>query len=246
MTPRWLTAFLDLPPDRYDAAAAFWAEVTGYERSAARGPEGQFASLLPPDGDVHLKLQRLGATTPRVHLDVLVDEPEQAEREALALGARVGSRPFDGVTVLRSPGGFTFCLARGSTGTRPAPRTWPDGHTSYVDQLCLDVPPSRYDAELDFWSALTGWRRKEREEEFGRVTPGDDQPLQLLVQRLDDEQDHVTAHLDWATSDPEAEVTAHEAAGATVLGRFDAWTVLRDPAGTTYCVTQRKPEERSA
>jgi hypothetical protein len=195
-------------------------------------------------GEVHLKLQRLGATAPRVHLDVHVDDPAAAEREAVALGASLDRRPFAGVTVLRSPGGFTFCLVRGGTGARPAPRTWPDGHTSYIDQVCLDVPPSRYDAELDFWEAATGWRRRVPEQEFGRVTPGDDQPLQLLFQRLDDEQDHVTAHLDWATSDVAAEVAAHEAAGARVVARRDDWTVLRDPAGLAYCVTRREPGTR--
>jgi len=53
----------------------------------------------------------------------------------------------------------------------------------------------------------------------------------------------VTAHLDWATSDREAEVAAHVAAGAQLQGRFEHWTVLRDPAGMTYCVTRRRPEE---
>ena len=32
-------------------------------------------------------------------------------------------------------------------------------------------------------------------------------------------------------------MAAHVAAGAEVQGRFEGWTVLRDPAGMTYCVT---------
>ena len=32
--PFWLSAFLDFPPDRYDAGVAFWEDVTGFRRSA--------------------------------------------------------------------------------------------------------------------------------------------------------------------------------------------------------------------
>lgn len=250
-SPRWVTAFLDLPADTHDASAAFWSTVTGYPRSAPRGPEGQFSSLLPPDGTDFLRLQRL-AGGPRLHLDLHVDDPEAAAAGAEGLGARIVDRPFDGVVVLRSPGGFTFCCVPGATGQRPAPTVWSDGHTSYVDQVCLDVPPSRYDAELAFWAGLTGWRRRDPQpepapgSEFGRVTPGPEQPLQLLVQRLDDEQDAVTAHLDWASSDVAAEVDRHVAAGARVRKAFDHWTVLGDPSGMTYCITHRRPGDRPA
>ena len=54
----------------------------------------------------------------------------------------------------------------------------------------------------------------------------------------------VTAHLDWAADSHKAELAAHEAAGAEVQGRFEGWTVLRDPAGMAYCVTRRSPGDR--
>lgn len=243
MSPRWLTAFVDLPPETYDAGAAFWSTVTGYPLSPSRGPEGQFASLVPPTGSDHLRVQRL-AEGPRVHLDLHVDDVAVAATDAVGLGARIDDQPFDGVTVMKSPGGFTFCFVPGTTGVRPPPTRWPDGRTSYVDQVCLDVPPSRFDAELDFWAAVTGWQRRELQGEFARVTPDAGQPLQLLLQRLDDEQDHVTAHLDWAAADHEAELAAHQAAGAELQGRFEHWTVLRDPAGSAYCITHRQPGAR--
>ena len=165
----------------------------------------------------------------------------------MRLGATTAPSPFDEVAILRSPGGFVFCFVPEGAGERPAPRTWPDGHTSYVDQVCLDIPPRRYDAELDFWAALTGWERRDRRpgSEFGRLTPGPEQPLQLLLQRLDDEQDTVTAHLDWATTDRDAEIEQHVAAGAEVEGRFEGWTVLRDPAGMAYCITGRETGRRA-
>jgi hypothetical protein len=245
MSPSWVEAFLDLPEDTYEAGAAFWSAATGFARGPQRGPEGQFATLVPADGLDYLRLQRL-PDGPRIHLDLHVDDPQKAAEEAIGLGATVEPSPFDEVSIMRSPGGFVFCFVREGAGERPGPRTWPDGHTSYVDQVCLDIPPSRYHEELDFWAAVTGWARRDPRpgSEFGRLTPGPDQPLQLLMQRLDDEQDAVTAHLDWAAGDHEAELAAHEAAGAEVQGRFDGWTVLRDPAGMTYCVTRREPGDR--
>ena len=246
MTPRWITAFLDLPEADHEAGADFWSAVTGYPRSPQRGEDGQFATLVPPHGTDFLRVQRVGDAAPRIHLDLSVDDLDAAVDDAVGLGAGVVDRPYDDVTIMRSPGGFVFCLVPGEVGERPAPASWPDGRTSYVDQVCLDIPPSRYDDELAFWAAVTGWRRRDPApgSEFGRVTPGPEQPLQLLLQRLDDEQESVTAHLDWSASDHEAELAAHESAGAEVQGRFESWTVLRDPAGLTYCVTRRRPGDR--
>ena len=241
-----MTAFLDYPEDVHDDGVAFWCAITGYSQSPPRGEHGEFSSLLPPAGTDYLRAQRVGDPAPRIHLDLQVDAPATVVAEALQLGATVVAEPYDDVTVLASPGGFVFCLIPGTTGTRPEPTVWPGGRTSYVDQVCLDVPPGRYAAELDFWAALTGWRRRDPRpgSEFGRVTPGPEQPLQLLLQRLDDEQEAVTAHLDWAARDHEAELAAHQIAGAELQGRFDGWTVLRDPAGMTYCVTRREPGDR--
>ena len=59
--------------------------------------------------------------------------------------------------MLRSPGGFVFCFVDHPDSVRPQPATWADGSRSQVDQVCLDVPPDRYDAEVAFWQAVTGW-----------------------------------------------------------------------------------------
>jgi len=245
--PFWLSAFLDLPADTYDVGAAFWEDVTGFRRSASRGPHDEFATLLPPDGDDYLRVQRVGDGLPRVHLDVHVEDPRATADEVVGFGASVVADQGDFLT-LTSPGGFTFCLVTHPAATRPKPREWPDGHLSCVDQVCLDIPPSRFEAEFDFWHLLTGWQRREVPlgSEFGRLTPREDLPLQLLVQRLDDEQDAVAAHLDWVADDHEAELDAHVAAGAELLARHDGWTVLSDPAGLLYCVTWRTPEPRNA
>ena len=52
---QWLTLFLDLPGQSFDAGVAVWREVTGSDLSPFRGPAGEFATLLPSDGDAYLR-----------------------------------------------------------------------------------------------------------------------------------------------------------------------------------------------
>ena len=54
---RWVTAFLDTAPERAEQTESFWSRVTGYHLSPRRGARGESASLLPADGDPHLKVQ---------------------------------------------------------------------------------------------------------------------------------------------------------------------------------------------
>lgn len=240
---RWLTAFLDLPERGYDAGVAFWEDVTGYRRSAPRGVEGEFATLVPPEGDPHLRVQRRRLGHGRVHLDVHVDDPQAAADEALAAGAALGVRHPLGYVVMTSPGGLPFCLV-GHPGTVPAaPADWGDGLVSAVDQVCLDVPAVHLDAETAFWERLTGWpgRALTRHPEFRRLLRPPDQPLHLLLQRLGEPDGTTRAHLDLSTTDRAREVARHEALGAEVVEVLAGWTVLRDPSGTSYCVTDRKP-----
>jgi hypothetical protein len=49
------------------------------------------------------------------------------------------------------------------------------------------------------------------------------------------------AHLDLGTTDREAETVRHRALGASVVTREEFWTVLTDPAGLAYCITDRDP-----
>ncbi len=64
-------------------------------------------------------------------------------------------------------------------------------------------------------------------------------PLRLLLQRLGDERPGVSAHLDLACDDRDAEAARHLALGAEHVRRTDWWTTLRDPAGRDYCLTRR-------
>lgn len=241
----WTSAFLDLPARTHAAAVEFWAAVTGYAVSEPRGEHLEFATLVPPSGDDHLRLQRVGDEEPRVHLDLHVADPHAAADRAVSLGATVLAEP--GHVVLRSPGGLVHCFVTHAAGRPAPPATWADGGRSVVDQVCLDVPAGTHDAEVAFWTSLTGWpwHPSDGFPELGRLLPDNGQRLSVLVQRLDEREGPARAHLDLAATDRRREVRRHARLGALVEregGRPGAgWTVMRDPAGAAYCVTDRAP-----
>ncbi|GAA1164463.1 VOC family protein [Nocardioides aquiterrae] len=241
-SPFWVSAFLDFAPGDFERGVEFWQGVTGYTLSARRGADGEFATLVPPEGDDYLRVQALADGAARIHLDLHVENPTVAAEAAVELGAQVLVRHELGYVVLRSPGGFVFCFVHAHRARRPPPATWPDGTASQVDQVCLDIPPSAYDAEVPFWQALTGWDLDpDVSEEFARLAPPDEQPLRWLLQRLDDDEPAVRAHLDLSCTDRAAETARHVALGATAGPAYDDWTVLTDPVGTAYCITRRNP-----
>ena len=222
MHPTWLTAFLDLAPDEFDDGVAFWQAVTGYAVSPPRGEDDEFATLVPLSGDAYLRVQRLHAGAPGVHLDLHAPEQE-----------------FE---VRRSPGGLPYCLVSGTEAARPKPTTWPDGNRSMVDQVCIDIPPQRYEDECAFWAETTGWELFDRGGgEFRRLRKPDGQPLNILLQRLDSVDGPVRAHLDISADDRQAEIRRHEQLGAAVERVHEGWTVMRPPAGPVYCITRRVP-----
>ena len=235
-----LTFYLDLPADEHAAAVAFWRGVTDSGLSAPRGEHGEFASLLPPTGDDHLRVQRIGDGPAGVHLDVYVPDLAPAVEHALECGATLVARP--GHAVLRSPGGFAFCLVAGPAAQPSDPVAWPDGHRSRVDQLCLDIGPSAYDAERAFWSDLTGWPvRVTARTEFSRLQVPVALRARILLQRLEHDEGPARGHLDIATDDRPAEVGRLQELGAEPVGEGPMWTVLRPPAGPALCVTSRDP-----
>ncbi|WP_102142392.1 VOC family protein [Mycobacterium hubeiense] len=242
MTPDWVTAFLDFAPEHYGEGMRIWSSATGYGISPRRCDNGEFATLVPADGDAFLKVQRLDEGADRIHLDLHVAHPRTAADRAIELGAtELADR---GYVVLRSPGGFTFCFVAHPAATRPRPSTWPSGHSSLVDQVCLDIPGPSYDAECTFWAALTEWetRASAVSTDFRSLARPEGHPLRLLLQRLGDSAGDVGAHFDWATTDRAAETQRHVALGARVLDVQPVWTVLADPCGRRYCLTDRDPE----
>jgi hypothetical protein len=150
-----------------------------------------------------------------------------------------------GYVICGSPGGMTFCLVGHPGRRRPAP-VGPPGARSLVDQVVLDVPPSQWDSEREFWAALTGWEvRTGALPEFTMLARPAGMALRLLLQRLDEEQYTVTGHLDLACDDHDLETARHQDLGARAVRRTPHWTTLRDPAGRGYCLSHRDVETGS-
>lgn len=243
MTVRWLTAFIDRPATSHEAAVRFWSALTGSSLSPPRGERGEFATLVPPEGDAYLRVQRVAEGPGGSHLDVHVDDIAAFADLALGAGAQ-RLQTYDDVVVLRSPAGLPWCVVEHhGEQRRPAPLPAGDsGARHLVDQLCIDIPASGFDEECAFWSRVTGWPlRPSPHPEFRSLARPAGCPLRLLLQRLDEPRGAARAHLDLASSDVDAVVAHHRSLGATVAGVHEGWTVLTDPSGVRYCVTARDP-----
>jgi Glyoxalase-like domain len=237
---RWIWAFIDRPLDRFEQAGTFWTTATGSRLSPLRGSDNEFATLLPLSGEAALKLQGVhdqgGA-----HLDLEVDDIPAAIEAARRLGATaVGSKLVS--EVMRSPGGQLFCVEPWDGAvSRPAVFVHPDGPSSRLDQVCLDIASSGFEVEKAFWTALTGWElHAGARPEFDLLKPPTGLPIRILLQRLGSERAS-SAHVDLACSDIEATRSWHEQLGAREVGRGPHWIVMNDPAGGTYCLTARDP-----
>ncbi|MGC0349778.1 putative enzyme related to lactoylglutathione lyase [Streptomyces sp. SAI-218] len=150
MSTRWTYAFVDRPVARFAQACDFWTSVTGTRLSEFRGERREFVTLVPGDGaDACLKAQAVASGPGGAHLDFCVDDVRRFAKAAEGLGAHVVADQGT-LVVLRSPAGQLFCADpwRGQS-TRP-----PVVRGSRLDQVCLDVPPSLYEAEVAFWAAL--------------------------------------------------------------------------------------------
>ncbi|MBM2615352.1 hypothetical protein JIG36_07220 [Actinoplanes sp. LDG1-06] len=237
-----MDAVLERPADRFDAAVAFWSEVTGSEpvpvpdsgtvtarhdgdrRSGEPGTAGS-VRLRTADGDDWLEIRGVrhgsGGHLPRLWVD--------------------GPAAFPGANV--SPAGLPFHVAAWpGQHVRPGPSTGPDGVSLRPHQLCFDLAPSVYDDEVRFWSELTGWSLDEgvQADEFLRLQPAPPVPVRFLLQRLGEERP-ASAHLDVSCSDIRAARAWHESLGATFLGEWPNWSTFRDPAGGLYCLTKGDP-----
>ncbi|MRH89643.1 VOC family protein [Nocardia sp. SYP-A9097] len=240
MTIRWVWAFIDCPATQFGKCAEFWTAVTGTTLSAKRGEHDEFVTLLPASGTPSLKMQSV-PHSPRIHLDLDVEDVPAAVEHAVKLGAtKVFEHPD--YTVLRSPHGMIFCLTPAGTAGDFAPVViGPAGDRSRLDQVCLDIGPSAHADEVRFWSELTGWRWTPGSlPEFSRLTPEPALPIKMLLQRLNEDRP-TTAHPDLACTDIDATATWHEKLGARRVSRGSHWIVMADPAGQSYCLTGRDP-----
>jgi hypothetical protein len=240
----WLHAVIDVPRDGHAAAASFWGAVLGWPASQPWPGHPELRSFVPPRGAAYVHLQEVDAP-PRVHLDLEAADAPALVARALALGAEAVAE-HDGWRTLRSPGGLPFCVLEARSREAPAPVEWPDGHRSRLVQVCVDSPAARHHAEVHFWRTLLGerWVGSRAPEFAGKWHDDAGSPLQLLFQRLEEDDGPVRAHLDHGTDDLAGEVRRLLALGATDVGAGrGGWHVLRDPGGTLFCVTANSPEQ---
>ncbi|MAU80670.1 VOC family protein [Gordonia sp. Z-3] len=246
MRIRWLTAFLDFPSDQFGAEVTFWRAIAGSTVSPPRGEHREFASLEPFNGDPHLRVQRIDEGPGGIHLDLHVDDLGAATDEAIRLGANILRSSLDtGWVSLTSPAGFVFCLvAWQGESVRSRPIRWPGDTISIIDQVCIDVPHGAWDREIEFWSAITGRPTTPTSRpELVRLSRDPALAIGILLQRNgpDDPSQTASGHLDLAANAVEDEVARHEDWGAEVVERLEQWTVMRDPVGRRYCITNRNP-----
>ena len=103
-----------------DAEARFWGEVLGIpvvhrsdDWTTLQGDGVRLAVQLAPD---HVPPDWPDPARPQqLHLDITVEDPDEAERQVLALGARRLPDPpdADNFRVFADPAGHPFCLVYG-------------------------------------------------------------------------------------------------------------------------------------
>lgn len=241
---KWLLLCLDTPEEGAAEAWAFWRDALHSTLSKPRGSRAHFATLLPAAGDPWVIVQAIEDGLTGVHLDLCVEDVDAASAAACELGAREIDA-WGPVRVMRSPGGFAFCLVDWDALDSPSHqvRTGAAHSEILADQLALDVPAPLYEREVFFWQMLTGWPLDAPIEsgDCSLVRPAQ-MPVSIYFQQVEDDRLRVSGHLDLASVDRLWHTEEHLGFGAEFLARFDRWTVMRAPGGQTYCITDHRPE----
>ncbi|WP_122262813.1 VOC family protein [Ornithinimicrobium cerasi] len=129
--PRIEATSVSVSTDRPRELARFYADLLGVAVGAEEGPgEGEpadagWAQLRPVEGRLRMTLNlewdpvyrpptwpsAPGAQQPQAHLDLWVEDLDEAERWAVRLGARrAQDQPQETVRVMLDPHGHPFCL----------------------------------------------------------------------------------------------------------------------------------------
>ena len=231
----WIHLVIEAPSQHAEASTRFWAAATSSSPEA--GDHG-LTVLRPDSGAPFLDARPTDRLRWSVSLALETDDPDGLRSHAFTSGARRA-----GADGLRSPADFRFDIVSSSgTHERPTP-VQIEGTTSRLDQVCIDVPPGVFEAEVEFWSALTGWDiGRGGLEEFAWLFKPDHIPVRLVFQLLGDGHRgrRARAHLDLACGDDvDALIDIHERLGATPGHRGRVWHTMSDPSGLSYCLTER-------
>ena len=252
MTVRWLTAFLDVPDQRFRAGADFWLEVTAATLSPTHSTHDEFATLVPADGDAYLRVQRVADPHGGCHLDLHVDDRPATARHAEVLGAvrRDGAGR-------RGRHAFAGGAGRSASWTTPASRSWParaprsTASRSIVDDALRGHPARRLRARDHVLGrphrlGAPGCRLSRALLDLASAGGHAAATPPATSPRGGARSSPAGAHLDLATTDPEALAAAHGRRGARVHRRHDRWITMTDPSGLSYCLVRLRSRDREA
>jgi predicted enzyme related to lactoylglutathione lyase len=106
---------VDVPEKSFEAEAAFWAGLTGWERRPSDLAE--FEHLQRGAGmPVKLLLQRIGSPVAGMHVDLACDDVDAEVARHVAVGAQVVRRVPGDWTTLRDPAGREYCVTARTPG----------------------------------------------------------------------------------------------------------------------------------
>jgi catechol 2,3-dioxygenase-like lactoylglutathione lyase family enzyme len=249
MRVNWLTLFFDYGVTEFDRGIEFWTAVTGSSLSSTRGPEGEFVSLVPPNGGVFIKFQRTrNSSDVKHHFCIGVDDVARASFELTAAGADLIAAPSH--HILCSPGGLVFCLVptpgdgpvqdSWHTTALPAPITWPTGQRSRLDQVTVNVSQANWATEIAFWEVALEAKQEAlvARTEFCWLRTKRQLALDVLAQKLKENQPATTVRANLGSTNRTAEVARHMKLGAVIEAEDQFRVVMRDPSGLRYCITE--------
>lgn len=131
-----------------------------------------------------------------------------------------------------------------ATQTNPSAPTSADTGIARLAMVTLDAPDAA--ALAEFWSAAIGWPVTYSDENYAMLAG----PTHAIgfgtipdyVRPSWPDDGHKQFHFDLAADNPQAAVTRCVELGATVAEPQpgETWTVLLDPAGHPFCITDAK------
>lgn len=116
--------YLDIPTEEFDVGAAFWAAALGRDLVPEDDEPDIYFALGQMGAKVSVGIQRLGAGTPRWHVDIESDDVDAEVRRLEALGAS----PVELIETwwtMRDPVGQTFCVTQVQTDGFDDATAWP-------------------------------------------------------------------------------------------------------------------------
>ena len=215
--------------------ASFYAELTGWKQVRN---VGDWITLRADDGQEiafqqvaeHIAPQWPGQERPQqLHLDLMIDRPEEAAQRAVALGA---TRLADGATwiTLADPAGHPFDLCQR------------DGIGPQMQLFAVTIDAPEASALARFYAELLGMEVTYDGPEGALVAGGG---KSLMFQQISnytppqwpDPAHPQQGHLDIIVDDPDhlkATAARAQELGATRLGGGDTWITMADPIGHPF------------